>query len=194
MNLYDPKPRVIAVYRKQGNGENLFLTTCKLTDIEESHLIESGGNYVTEAVLKNQKALTIINPIPNKNIYDLYLEKRNESMELKEYKCALYHHIFWKSKEQFVLLMENYVHNSIDFEHFKIAFSQLWWDMIEEDEALQMDLKRVENFQLDPRSDGFGSFITSVFRQFEVLEDEECTEQELKDYVRNTIRQIQPYL
>ena len=129
-----------------------------------------------------------------KNIYDLYLEKRDEYMELKEYKCALYHHIFWKSKEQFVLLMENYVQNSIDMEEFETAFSQLWWKTMEEDEALQMDLKRVENLQLDPKSDGFGSFITAVFRQFEVLEDEECTEQEVKDYVQNTLREIQPYL
>ena len=125
---------------------------------------------------------------------DLYTENRDEYMELQEYRCALYHHIFWKNKEQFVLLMENYTHNSIDIEQFEIAFSQLWWKTMEQDEALQMDLKRVENLQLDPKSDGFGSFITSVFRQFEVLEDEECTEQEVKDYVRNTLREIQPYL
>jgi hypothetical protein len=61
-------------------------------------------------------------------------------------------------------------------------------------QCIPNDLKRVENLQLDPRSDGFGSFITAVFRQFEVLEDEECTEQEVKDYVRNTLREIQPYL
>ena len=125
---------------------------------------------------------------------DLYRENRNEYMELKEYKCALYHHIFWKSKEQFVLLMENLVTDSIDMEEFETAFSQLWWKTMEQDEALQMDLKRVENLQLDPKSDGFGSFITAVFRQFEVLEDEECTEQEVKYYVQNTLREIQPYL
>jgi hypothetical protein len=129
-----------------------------------------------------------------KNIYDLYLENQDEYMELQEYRCALYHHIFWKSKEEFALLMENYLHDSIDFEEFEIAFSRLWWEMMEEDEAFQMDLKGVENLQLDPRSDGFGSLVTSVFRQFEVLEDEECTEQEVKDYVRNTLREIQPYL
>jgi len=129
-----------------------------------------------------------------KNIHDLYLENRDEYMELQEYRCALYHHIFWKRKEQFVLYMENYVHNSIDFEHFEIAFSRLWKEMMEEDEALQMDLKRVENLQLDPRSDGFGSFVTSVFRQFEVLEDEDCTEQEVKDYVRDILQEIQSYL
>jgi hypothetical protein len=58
----------------------------------------------------------------------------------------------------------------------------------------QIDLKGLKNFELDPKSDGFGSFITAVFRQFEVLEDEECTEQEVKDYVQNTLREIQPYL
>jgi hypothetical protein len=125
---------------------------------------------------------------------DLYTENRDEYMELQKYRCALYHHIFWKSKEEFALLMENYLHDSIDFEHFKITFSRLWRDSMTKDKALQMDLKRVENLQLDPKSDGFGSFITAVFRQFEVLEDEECTEQELKDYVRNTLREIRPYL
>jgi hypothetical protein len=125
---------------------------------------------------------------------DLYRENRDEYMELLEYRCALYHHIFFKSKEEFALLMENYVHDSIDFEQFEIAFSRLWKETFRAESAFQMDLKRVENLQLDPRSDGFGSLVTAVFRQFEVLEDEECTEQELKDYVQNTLREIQPYL
>lgn len=125
---------------------------------------------------------------------DLYTENRDEYMELLEYRCALYHHIFWKSKEQFVLLMENYTHNSIDTEQFEIAFSQLWKETFRAESAFQMDLKRVENLQLDPKSDRFGTWVTAVFRQFEVLEDEECTEQELKDYVQNTLREIQPYL
>ena len=129
-----------------------------------------------------------------KNTYDLYTENRDQYMELQEYRCALYHYIFWKNKEQFVLYMEDYVHNSIDFEHFEIAFSRLWTETFRADSAFQMDLKRVENLQLDPRSDGFGTLVTSVYPQFEVLEDEECTEQEVKDYVRNTLREIQPYL
>ena len=125
---------------------------------------------------------------------DLYTENRDKYMELQEYRCALYHHIFWKSKEQFVLLMENYTHNSIDFEHFEIAFSRLWKETMKVYDTFEIDLKKLKNFELDPKSDRFGSFITAVFRQFEVLEDEECTEQEVKDYVQNTLREIQPYL
>lgn len=49
VNLYDPKDRVIAIYKKQENGEYLFSTTC-----EETHLYKSNGNFVTEAVLNDQ--------------------------------------------------------------------------------------------------------------------------------------------
>ena len=59
VNLYDKDKRVIAIYKKQENGEYLFSTTCEVTGKEEAHLLESGGNYLTEAVLNNQKALTI---------------------------------------------------------------------------------------------------------------------------------------
>lgn len=40
-------------------GNIFFSTTCEVTAKEEAHLLESGGNYLTEAVLNNQKALTI---------------------------------------------------------------------------------------------------------------------------------------
>ena len=78
VNLYDQETRVIAIFKKQEDGEYCLLTTtCKLTQMEEIHLFKSGGNYVTEAVLNNQKALTILkNPIKDittKNNDDLYL-------------------------------------------------------------------------------------------------------------------------
>ena len=72
VNIYDQEKRVIAVYKKQEDGKySQFSTTCEVSLKEEAHLLESGGNFVTEAVLNNQKALTIINPITNKNNDDL---------------------------------------------------------------------------------------------------------------------------
>ncbi len=79
-------------------------------------------------------------------------------------------------------------------EQFEIAFSQLWWETMTVYNAFEIDLKGLKNFELDPKSDGFGSLVTSVFRQFEVLEDEEYTEQEVKNYVRDIFQKIQPYL
>ena len=62
-----------------------------------------------------------------KNIYDLYLENKNEYLELSKYQCMVSDYIFWTRRKEFVLCIENYVRNSIDFEHFEIAFSRLWW-------------------------------------------------------------------
>ena len=102
--------------------------------------------------------------------------------------------IFWKRKEQFSVLMENLVTDSIDMEEFQIGFSLLWWESMDEDATFTRDPKRVKNFQLNPKAYGFCSLVTAIFRQFEVLEDEECTEQEVKDYVRDILQEIQPYL
>ena len=54
VNLYNKDKRVIAIYKKQENGEYLFSTTCEVTPVEETNLYKSGGNYVTEAVLNDQ--------------------------------------------------------------------------------------------------------------------------------------------
>ena len=130
----------------------------------------------------------------NKSNYDLYLENRDEWEKLSQCEQMVHHHIFWIRRNEFVLCMENYVHDLIDIEQFEIAFSQLWWETMKVYDTFEIDLKKLKNFELDPKSDRFGSWVTAVFRQFEVLEDEECTEQEVKDYVRNILQEIQPYL
>jgi hypothetical protein len=72
--------------------------------------------------------------------------------------------------------MENFIYDSIDMEQFEYAFCRLWMETGQALTAFEMDLKAVKNLQLDPRSGGFSSFITFVYRQFEVLEDEYCTQ------------------
>jgi len=58
---------------------------------------------------------------------DLSMENREDYLELLHYRGTLEDYIFWKSKDQFVLWMDNFVNDSIDMEQFKIAFSRLWW-------------------------------------------------------------------
>ena len=125
---------------------------------------------------------------------DLYTENRYEYMELQNYRCALYHHILWEKKEKFILLMENYTHNWINEEQFEIAFSQLWRERMEVYDTFEVDLKGLKNFELDVASDRFGSLVTAIFRQFEVLEDEELSEQEFKAYVQKILREIRSYI
>lgn len=77
---------------------------------------------------------------------DLYRENQAEYLELQNYRYALYHHIFWKKKENFILLMENYSQNWIDEEPFEIAFSQLWWERMKVYDTFEVDLKGLKNF------------------------------------------------
>ena len=86
--------------------------------------------------------------------------------------------------------MENYSQNWIDEEPFEIAFSQLGWERMKVYDTFEVDLKGLKNFEPDASSDKFGSLVTAVFRQFEVLEDEDCTEEELKSYVQKILQEI----
>lgn len=113
-----------------------------------------------------------------------------EYSELIQYQIIVYDHICWNHRKEFVLLMENFVNDLLDLEQFEIPFSLLWCKTMKEYEIFEIDLKRIENFQLSPESDKFGSYITCVFRKFEELEDKYCTQQEVKDYVRYILRQI----
>jgi hypothetical protein len=74
VNLYDPETGVIAVYPKQPDGSNLFLTTCKLTRKEIDHLESTNGNFVTQKILEQQNwvknDITFVNPIYENNSMD----------------------------------------------------------------------------------------------------------------------------
>jgi hypothetical protein len=53
-------------------------------------------------------------------------------------------------------------------------------ESINEDASFTRDRKRVKNFPLNPKAYGFCSLVAAILREFEVLEDEECTEPEVK--------------
>lgn len=56
-----------------------------------------------------------------------------------------------------------------------------------------IDLKQIEKFQPSRRSYRFASVINSIYRQFEEVEDEYCTEQEVKDYVKEAYLKFQKF-
>ncbi len=56
-----------------------------------------------------------------------------------------------------------------------------------------IDLKYIEKFQPSTRPYRFASFMGSIFRQFEDVEDEYCTKQEVKDYVKKVYLKFQNF-
>ena len=89
--------------------------------------------------------------------------------------------------------MQNYIGNSITPENFEIAFSSLWKSKMKEFNQMKLDLERLKNFEPNPDSANCGAFRSCVYRQFEELEDEICTEQEARDYIMYILDQLNSY-
>lgn len=126
----------------------------------------------------------------------LFEENRKEHTELNQFRIVLFNEIFWRQRKEFALIMKDFVNNLIQMEKFETEFSLLYWKTYEHFITYQNDLKKLEKLDLDPISSEcrFSSFIVSIFRQFEDLEDEKCSEQDVKDLVKNNFILMQPYL
>ena len=134
----------------------------------------------------NKKHLKLLNYLLDcKNqSKSLHIEDPEADAELNQYQIYLQDHIFWSKREGFVLLMKYFLDDSLELEQFEIDFSLLWWETMNEYDAFALDLKRIDNFHPNSGSCEFCSWITAIYRQFEDLEDEYCTKQEVKDFVK----------
>jgi hypothetical protein len=125
---------------------------------------------------------------------NLFIENPEEYSELSKYNIAVEEQVFWTHREDFLLLMKNFIDNIFDFDEFETAFSLLYRKTTEEVDMFIINLKQIDKFQPSPRSYRFASFIGSIFRQFEEVEDEYCTEQEVKDFVKKVYLKFQNFL
>lgn len=89
--------------------------------------------------------------------------------------------------------MKDFLDNIINFDEFETAFTLLYYKIRQEFDMFVIDLKQIEKFQPSTRSDRFASYINSIFREFEAVEDEYCTEQDLKNYIKETYLKFQKF-
>ena len=122
---------------------------------------------------------------------NIFRESPEEFSELVKYDIAVEEQVFWTHREKFVRIMKNFLDNILDFDEFETAFSLLYEEVRKEVDMLIIDLKHIETFQPSTRPYRFASFISSIFRQFEEVEDECCTQQEVKDYVKKVYFKFQ---
>jgi hypothetical protein len=62
-------------------------------------------------------------------------------MELSHYHKQLQDYLFWTKKNDFVLLMQNYINNSSTSEKFGGAYSVLWTSVMKEFQEIPLDLE-----------------------------------------------------
>ena len=123
----------------------------------------------------------------------LFRENPEEYYELLDYEIAVEEQIFWTNRGEFFLLMKDFLANIINFDEFETAFTILYHKTREEFDMFLIDLKQIEKFHPSTRSDRFAGYINAIFREFEAVEDEYCTEQDIKDYVKEAYLKFQKF-
>ena len=123
----------------------------------------------------------------------LFRENPEEYSELLDYEIAVEEQIFWTNRGEFFLVMKDFLDNIINFDEFETAFTLLYHKTREEFDMFVIDLKQIEKFQPSTRSDRFAGYINAIFREFEGVEDEYCTEQEVKYYVKEAYLKFQKF-
>lgn len=124
---------------------------------------------------------------------NLFLENPEEDSELSKYNIGVEEQVFWTHRENFVLIMKNFLDNILDFDEFETAFSLFYEEVKKEVSMFKIDLEQIDKFQPSTRSYRFASVIGSIYRQSEEVEDEYCTEQEVKDYVKEAYLKFQKF-
>jgi len=85
-----------------------------------------------------------------------------KNKELTEYLTLLYDDIFWKSRYQYLQILESFVSRSIDIDELIQKFNDL---LVSNRKASKMREENLENeidFQLNPESPGFSEIISSL--------------------------------
>lgn len=116
----------------------------------------------------------------------LFHENRKEFLELLEYNMVVEEHVYLTHYDEFVKIIKNFLVNKINFDEFETAFSLLYYKVRKESKSFSIDLEQIENFQPTTRPYRFASTINAFYRQFEEIEDEYTTQQEVTKYIKET--------
>lgn len=128
-----------------------------------------------------------------KSMFD---ESPTERKELSYYRIALTDDIFWRRRKGFASLMEQFAGGFMEMEEFETKFSSLYRRTRKVIDTFKTDLKKLERLQLDPRSSEcqLSMYVTSIYREFDLLDDEKCSEKDVKDLVKSNLLMIQSHL
>lgn len=111
-------------------------------------------------------------------------------MELLSYQIVLSDHIFWLKREKFLVIIEQFLNNTIEFEQFENQFSKLWVKTQLQSHKDTRNSLIIKTIDPDPKSDSFCSRMTAIYRGFEEIEDEVSTEEELKLFVKRLLIEV----
>ena len=121
-----------------------------------------------------------------------YQESKDEYLELANYEGAIASYIYWKSRILFLRIMEKFVNKIISGEEFEDSFFELRQRLIYECEDFLKELKseKLKDFELDPRSYGFGSLISFIKAECDNF-NEDYQNEEFYDSIKDCFLRLQ---
>ena len=124
-----------------------------------------------------------------------YQESKDEYLELSKYEGAIQSYLYWKSRTLFVLLMEKFVNRIISGKEFSDSFLELRQKLIYECDGFikELDSEKLKDFQLDPRSNGFGSLISFLRAECDNF-SEDYQNEEFYDSIKDCFLKLQKAL
>jgi hypothetical protein len=109
----------------------------------------------------------------------LHDENRKDYLELLFYKVLVQDYIYWENRHNYLSVMDNFINGIIDAEDFSDEFFLISNQNQAVHEAFETD------FEPNPISKGFSSFIGCEAFEPEAEEGEEYNEKWLKDSVKD---------
>ena len=110
------------------------------------------------------------------------------------YQGVLANHLFWVEREEFLVIIEKFLNNTIEFEQFEEEFSKLWVTTQIKSYRSGRNSIIIKMIDPDPQSDSFCFYMIAIYRGFEEIEDEVSTEEELKLFVKRLLIEVKAYI
>ena len=117
----------------------------------------------------------------------LFEENQNEHFELRQYEIAVWEQVYWTHRRKFVSIIKDFIADRINFDEFETSFSSLCYKVNNECNKFQTNLQQIETFQPSKRTYSFANSMSAINRTLDEVLDEMCTEQDLKNYVNETL-------
>lgn len=125
---------------------------------------------------------------------NIWIESPEECSELMSYDILVAEQVFRSYQEKFLLLMKKFINRTLNFEEFEIAFSLFYREVRKEVKMFKTNLEQIEKFQPTTEPYSFSLSMGAIFRTFEEIEDEVCTEEEMYAFVKEIDLKCQKYL
>jgi hypothetical protein len=104
-----------------------------------------------------------------------------KSNELTQYLTLLYDDIFWKSRYQYVQILESFISRSIDIDEFIQKFNNLLRSNRKASEMRKENLENEIDFQLNHESPGFSEIISFIYMTIDLFDPDITLDMDLKN-------------